>query len=135
MSSPTLGDFQTVKKLARFTVGIKAVQFRYEWQTQDEAAELRVLVDSDWAGCVRSRWSTESPFRPELHMDSSVAKSFVSRRGPGRIRHVEVKELWLQDVVKLGTIKLRKVHNEAVAPRGRQVGHHQVAKLGRTQQT
>ncbi len=32
MSSPTLEDFQRVKQLARFVVGIKAVQFHYEWQ-------------------------------------------------------------------------------------------------------
>ena len=45
----------------------------------------------------------------ELYTDSSAAKSFVSRRGLSRMRHVEVKELWLQEVVKVGTIKMKKV--------------------------
>ncbi len=35
-----------------------------------------------------------------LHTDSSSAKSFASRRGTGKIRHISVKELWLQEVVK-----------------------------------
>ena len=55
MSNPTLGDFQRVKKLARVMVGIEASRFHYEWQTEDEATELRVFVDSDWAGCVCGR--------------------------------------------------------------------------------
>ena len=32
----------------------------------------------------------------EMATDSSGAKSFASRRGSGRIRHIEVKWLWLQ---------------------------------------
>ena len=32
----------------------------------------------------------------EMATDSSGAKSFASRRGAGRIRHIEVKWLWLQ---------------------------------------
>ena len=35
----------------------------------------------------------------EMGTDSSGAKSFASWRGSGRIRHIEVKWLWLQQVV------------------------------------
>ena len=35
----------------------------------------------------------------EMATDSSGAKSFASRRGSGRIRHIEVKWLWLQQAV------------------------------------
>ena len=45
----------------------------------------------------------------EAMTDSSAAKSYASQRGIGRIRHVEVKQLWLQQVVALGRIKLVKV--------------------------
>ena len=45
----------------------------------------------------------------ELSTDSSSAKSFASRRGLGRNRHVEVKWLWLQAAVSQGKIKLRKI--------------------------
>ena len=48
----------------------------------------------------------------EMHTDSSAAKSFVSRRGLGKMRHVDLKLLWLQESVKLGKIRVRKVHGE-----------------------
>ena len=32
----------------------------------------------------------------EVGTDSSAAKSFVSRRGLGRMRHIEVRDLWLR---------------------------------------
>ena len=47
-----------------------------------------------------------------LYTDSSAAKSFASRRGLGKMRHVEVKELWLQAAVKEGKVKLHKVDGE-----------------------
>ena len=34
-----------------------------------------------------------------LHTDSSSAKSFASRRGLGRARHVETRRLWRQEAV------------------------------------
>ena len=45
----------------------------------------------------------------ELATDSSAAKSFASRRGLGRNRHVEVKWLWLQTAVAQGRFKLQKI--------------------------
>ena len=45
----------------------------------------------------------------EAATDSSAAKSYASRRGAGRVRHVEVKQLWLQQAVADGRFKLRKV--------------------------
>ena len=42
--------------------------------------------------------------------DSSSAKSFASRRGAGRIRHIEVRWLWLQDEVAKG--RVRSLHRE-----------------------
>ena len=44
-----------------------------------------------------------------LWVDSSAAKSMASRKGLGRTRHMEVRFLWLQDVVKQKKIVLRKV--------------------------
>ena len=41
--------------------------------------------------------------------DSSSAKSFASKRGLGKMRHIEVKDLWLQEAVCRGRIKLFKV--------------------------
>ena len=44
-----------------------------------------------------------------ISTDSSSAKSFASRRGLGRMRHIEVKELWLQEAVRRGRIQPKKV--------------------------
>lgn len=41
--------------------------------------------------------------------DSSAAKSFVSRRGLGKMRHIEVKELWLQQQVLKGEVCVYKI--------------------------
>ena len=45
----------------------------------------------------------------EMATDSSGAKSFASRRGSGRIRHIEVKWLWLQNAVADGRFRMTKV--------------------------
>ena len=45
----------------------------------------------------------------EIAPDSSGAKSFASRRGSGRIRHIEVKWLWLQQAVADGRFRMTKV--------------------------
>ena len=44
-----------------------------------------------------------------ISTDSSSAKSFASRRGLGRMRHIEVKELWLQEAMRRGRIQSKKV--------------------------
>ena len=44
-----------------------------------------------------------------LKTDSEAAKSFVSRRGLGRMRHIEVRELWLQEEVRAGKVVVKKV--------------------------
>ena len=57
---------------------------------------------------------TEMVLSPQLKMvristDSSVAKSFVATRGLGKMRHLEVKFLWLQEIVQLGKVRVEKV--------------------------
>ena len=41
--------------------------------------------------------------------DSSAAKSFVSRRGLGKMRHLEIRDLWLQKEVNDGKVIVSKV--------------------------
>ena len=47
-----------------------------------------------------------------IKTDSSTAKAVASRRGLGKLRHVEVRMLWVQDAVKRGRIRLKKVAGE-----------------------
>ena len=44
-----------------------------------------------------------------LGTDSSAAKSFVCRRGLGRMRHLEIRDLWLQKEVADGKLEVDKV--------------------------
>ena len=45
----------------------------------------------------------------QVDTDSSAAKSMTARRGAGRVRHIEVRELWVQDRVAKGELKIVKV--------------------------
>ena len=47
-----------------------------------------------------------------LGTDSSAAKSFVSRRGFGKMRHVEIRDLWLQKEVREGRVEVSKIPGE-----------------------
>ena len=48
---------------------------------------------------------------PILHLgtDSSAAKSFACRRGLGRMKHLEIRDLWLQKEVSDGKVEVHKV--------------------------
>ena len=41
--------------------------------------------------------------------DSSAVKGMLGRRGTGKIKHLEVKQLWLQDQCRSGKILFEKV--------------------------
>ena len=45
----------------------------------------------------------------KLRVDSSAAKSFVSRRGFGRMRHLELRDLWIQKEVGDGKVSVSNV--------------------------
>ena len=44
-----------------------------------------------------------------INSDSSAATSIVSRKGVGKVRHLDVRELWLQERVSRGDMVLRKI--------------------------
>ena len=44
--------------------------------------------------------------------DSSAAKSFVSRRGLGKMRQLEIRDLWLQAEVDQGRLMVHKVKGD-----------------------
>ena len=44
-----------------------------------------------------------------IYTDSSTAKSIAQRRGVGRVRHIEVCQLWIQQEVQNGRIDVAKV--------------------------
>ena len=47
-----------------------------------------------------------------IKVDSSAAIGISNRRGLGKVRHIDVADLWLQDRVKRGEITVVKVPGE-----------------------
>ena len=45
----------------------------------------------------------------EVKVDSSAAHAFFHRRGVGRMRHADSRVLWLQDLIAVGGVKLKKM--------------------------
>ena len=45
----------------------------------------------------------------EVKTDASAAKGIASRKGIGKVRHIEVSQMWLQDKVRMGEIEIVKV--------------------------
>ena len=45
----------------------------------------------------------------QVNNASSAAESTTARRGAGRVRHIEVRELWSQDRVIKGELRIVKV--------------------------
>ncbi len=48
----------------------------------------------------------------QVNTDSSAARSISSRKGVGRVRRVEVRELWVQEKVRRGELSIIKVRWE-----------------------
>ena len=44
-----------------------------------------------------------------IKTDASAAKGIASRRGSGKARHIEVSQLWVQDKVAQGVLKIQKI--------------------------
>ena len=51
--------------------------------------------------------------RLQIHTDSSAAKGICNRRGLGKVRHLDVHTLWIQDRVNKGDIVIKKVSGES----------------------
>ena len=47
--------------------------------------------------------------QPEVHADSSAAIGICHRCGIGKIRHLAVAQLWVQDLVRAKQVRLHKV--------------------------
>ena len=70
-----------------------------------EALEMQSLLAEDLG------WKAEI----WLWTDSSAAKAIGNRGGLGKLRHMELKWLWVQDIVMEGWVKLKTVRgNENV---------------------
>ena len=44
-----------------------------------------------------------------VEVDASAAIGRMQRRGLGKVRHLDVQELWTQDAIRKGKLKVRKI--------------------------
>ena len=44
-----------------------------------------------------------------LYTDATVARAFAHRTGVGRLKHLEVRYMWVQEQLARGTYALKKV--------------------------
>jgi hypothetical protein len=82
--------------------------------TSSGEAELIAMHDGAVRGMGLKTVLSELCLLPRLRVvrmwtDSSVAKAFVATRGLGKMRHLEVKLLWLQEVVQKGQLQVGKI--------------------------
>ena len=47
-----------------------------------------------------------------LGTDSSAARQFVSRQGLGKMKHLEIRDMWLQKEVRDGKVEVSKIPGE-----------------------
>ena len=52
------------------------------------------------------------PLKMEVYLDSSAARGVFQRQGVGRIRHLEVKSLWVQDALQRKMFSLHPVSSQ-----------------------
>jgi hypothetical protein len=162
MSSPKKCDLTRLKRLARYLIKAQRVKLIFRYLTAEEAKEITVHSDTDFAGCRKTRKSTsggvlmisshlikswsstqtvialssgeaeyygmvkaaaqgigtkamlldlgvtiEEPI--EVKSDASAAIGIAQRRGMGKVRHIETNQLWLQERVATGSIKITKI--------------------------
>ena len=157
-AQPSAASVVRLKRVVRYLVHRPRLVWHFGFE--DFAGNLDVHVDTDFAGCIRTRWSTSgglarlgshvikgwsntqstvalSSAESELtgickgatislglqalcqdlglsvalriFSDSTAAIGICRRRGLGRVRHLAVADLWIQDRLRSGDFSLSKV--------------------------
>ena len=52
------------------------------------------------------------PVTIKMFGDSSATKGTLSRKGSGKVKHLETRQLWLQEHIASGNVVLLKVHRD-----------------------
>ena len=158
VSAPSKHSIDKLKRLVRYIVGLPRLVWLFPYQEPADA--LDTYVDTDFAGCLRTRRSTSGglilrgahliqhwsstqttvalssgeaelsgicrgaargkgtrslaldlglTFILNVHTDATAAFGICRRRGLGKVRHLAVAVLWVQDRVKSKDFALLKV--------------------------
>ena len=83
--------------------------------TQSSAeAELAALVkaSSETIGILQMAQGLGDEIQAAVYVDSSAALSVTQRKGSGKMRHVRIGQLWLQEMAESEELKYKKVKGE-----------------------
>ena len=74
-------------------------------------AEVNALCKGAQEGLAAKSLSEEvgTPLALKLRTDASAAVGILSRQGVGRVKHLQVRQLWMQERVHEGDLKLIKI--------------------------
>ena len=61
-------------------------------------------------------WSIPGYGEFKMHMDASVAKGTLTRRGSGKIKHLTTKQLWVQESIRTYGVKVEKISRSPNPP-------------------
>ena len=53
----------------------------------------------------------------QIGIDANAARSMATRQGIGRVRHLQVRHLWLQALVKAGVVRIEVGRTSSVTSR------------------
>ena len=158
MSSPTEASWAKLKKVGRYLITRPRLLIHFMYQ--DTTQVFDIYTDSDWAGCTRTRKSTNGgcamrgshtlktwsstqgiialssgeaeyygttkagvvalgfmqlckDFNLEqkfnIHMDSTAAKGICHRTGTGKLKHMDIQYLWIQQHVRMKSFTIKKI--------------------------
>jgi hypothetical protein len=161
MKEPVKGDLRALRRIAQYLADSPRLVYQFAWQ---DAADLQVYTDTDFAGCRVSRRSTSggcalrgthlvkhwsvtqkvvtlssgeaelagvvrgasegcglqslaadlgTALKFSIHADSSAAIGICRRTGIGKVRHLAVSQLWVQERLRAGSFTLHKVAGDS----------------------
>ena len=73
-----------------------------EYYAGASAASDSILLQE----AIKFLFLTRKSCKVHLYMDSSAARGSITRQGVGRVRHLQIRTLFLQDLHKQGTISV-----------------------------
>ena len=74
-------------------------------------AELNAALKMGCEILIMSQFCSEFGYtmKTTINGDSSAVKSILARRGCGKVKHLEVKQQWLQEQVRSGKVEFQKI--------------------------
>ena len=77
-------------------------------------AELAACIKAscETIGAIQLAASLDRDVGGEVFVDSSAALAVVHRKGTGKLRHVRVGQLWVQQTAEEETVGCKKIHGK-----------------------